>query len=338
MEKTKAVIFTKYGGPLSVGELKLPALKPKQILIKVSAASLNPVDYKRRDGGLKMLMKEHFPAAICFDCSGVVEQIGSEISKFAVGDRVCVRLRQSGSLAEYCIADEDVTAKMPDGVSFIDGAALPLAALTAYQCLLRGGLKEGESVFIAGGSGGVGNFAVQLAKHVFKAGRVVTTCSGGKADFCRGLGADEIVDYTKGNPYKAAQGPFDLVLDTVGDAAQMGGRLIKPGRFVVSIAALPDTEGFDRVGMPIPGLLRPVLAVGAMWNKWKTSPGVYSYVWMEPNAEHLQKLVNLVGDGTIKVNIDSTFEGMEKASDAFAKLESGHAKGKVVIVVRPEDK
>ena len=172
---TRAVVFTKYGGPLTVQEVKLPQLKPKQILIKVYSASLNPIDYKRRDGKTRMVIKDKFPALICFDAAGIVEKVGTEVSAFKVGDRIAARCRRSGALAEFCIADEDVCAKMPDNVTYNDGAGIPLAGQTAYQSLLRGGLKEGDSIFISGGAGGVGVFAVQLAKKVFKASRVVTT-------------------------------------------------------------------------------------------------------------------------------------------------------------------
>lgn len=333
MESTKAVTFDTYGGPLSVGTLKLRALKPKQILVKVFSVSLNPIDYKRKDGMTKLIIKDEFPAGVCFDVAGTVESVGAEVTTFKVGDRLCARSLKSGTLAEYCIVDESVSAKIPDNVSYNDAAALPLAGMTAYQSLLRGGLKEGDSVFIAGGSGGVGMFAVQLAKKVFKAGRVVSTCSGPKVDFVRSLGADEVLDYTKCNPYKDAKGPFDLVFDTVGDAAKMGGHLIKPGNFVISVAALPESGAFDRIGRPIPFFLRVALSVVYLRYKFAVSPGVYNYVFLNPNSEDLTKLINLVSDGTLKVELDSTYNGLEQGAEAFKRLETGRAKGKVVVVV-----
>jgi len=336
MESTKAIIFKHYKDVLQVGTFNLRPLKPKQILVKVYSASLNPIDVIRRDGGIKMLQKDEFPAGICFDAAGIVEQVGADVSRFTVGDRIVSRSRHAGTLAEFCIVDEDVSANLPENISFNDAAALPLAGQTALQALVRGGLAEGQTIFISGGAGGVGTYTIQLAKHVFKASRVVVTCSESKAGLCKSLGADEVIDYHKGNPYKtgAEKGAFDLVFDTVGEAAKMGGPLIKPGKFVISIASMPESGAFDRSGTPIPFFLRAILSVLSFRTKWSASPGVYNYVMLKPNQEDLTKLVGYMRDGTIRSVIDSTFDGLEKGPEAFKRLETGRAKGKVIVVVR----
>jgi len=336
MENAKAVTFAHYGGPLEVTPLQLGEMKPNQLIIKVYSSSLNPIDYKRRDGYLKMMVKDHFPAGICFDVAGLVEKVGSEVKDFTPGQRVCARSRASGTLADYCIVDEDVTSHLPENINFIEAAALPLAGQTALQCLRQGEFKKGETIFISGGAGGVGTYAIQLAKHVFGASKVVVTCSAGKADFCKSLGADECVDYRKGNPYRANDGPYDMVFDTVGDARKMGGPMIKPGRAVVSIASIPDSGTFERINVNVPFFVRALLSVGSMREKWGASPGRYFYVLLKPNAEDLNELVGHMKDKKIVSVIDSVYEGLEKGKEAFAHLETGHAQGKVVVSVRKE--
>ena len=332
----KAVTFAKYGAPLEITPLKLGELHPKQLLIKVFASSLNPVDYKRRDGMTRMIIKDEFPAMICFDVAGVVEKIGAEVQNFKVGQRICARSLKSGALADFCIVDEDVTAHIPDSVNFIEAAALPLAGLTALQSLRQGNLKKGDTIFISGGAGGVGTYAIQLAKHVFQASKVVTTCSAAKADFCQSLGADVCIDYTKVDPYSAAHGPFDMCFDTVGDARKMGGSLIKHGGHVVSVAAIPDPGAFDRIGRDTPFFLRAALAVASIRERWGASPGKYFYVLLQPNAKDLTELVGYMQQGKLKSMIDSVFEGIDKSTEAFNRLETGRAKGKVVVSIRKE--
>ena len=336
MENAKAVTFAKYGAPLEVTPLVLRELKPNQLIIKVYASSLNPVDFKRKKGYTKMLMKDHFPAMICFDVAGTVEKIGADVKEFTVGQRVCARSRDSGTLAEFCIVDEDVTAHLPESIDFIKAAAVPLAAQTALQSLRQGKLQKGQTIFISGGAGGVGTYAIQLAKHVFGASKVVTTCSAAKTEFCKSLGADECIDYTKEDPYHAKNGPYDVCFDTVGDARKMGGAMIKPGGFVISVASVPDPGTFDRIGKETPFLLRLGLTIGSIRERWGASPGTYFYLLLNPNAEDLTALVGYMKDGKMISCIDSVFDGLEKGADAFERLETGRAKGKVVVSVRKE--
>lgn len=332
------MIFEKYHGPFKVGTLQLKPLKPKQLLIKVYACSLNAMDVKRHHGQTKFITLEKLPTGSCYDVSGIVEQVGSEVTQFAVGDRVCAMadMPDAGTMAEFCIVNEPYSAKIPSNVSFVDAAGLPMAAMTAYQALALGKLAEGQSVFIAGGAGGVGTFTIQLAKRVFKAGRVVVTCSSAKAEFCKSLGADEIIDYTKGDPYKEgrSKGPFDVVLDNVGDAAKMGGALIKPGHVVVSVVAFPETGAFDRIGMPIPFWLRGIISLGSIRYKWAASPGIYKFLFMNMNSAELSKLLGYLSDGTLKTIVDTKYQGLEKGADAFAQLATGRAKGKIILEVR----
>jgi len=331
----KAVTFAKYGAPLEVTPLALRELRPKQLVVKVYSVSLNPVDFKRHQGKTKLLIKDEFPSGICYDVAGVVEKIGSEVTTFTVGQRVCARSRFAGTLADYCIVDTAVTAAIPESISFHDAAALPLAGQTALQSLRLGELKEGETVLISGGAGGVGTYAIQLAKHVFKASRVVTTCSGAKADFCKSLGADECIDYTKGDPFDTSKlGAFDVVFDTTGEARRMGGGLIKPGRTIVSVASLPEPAAFDRANKPAPFFLRVVLSLATLPIRWGASPGVYKHCLLVANDKDLTELVGYISAGKIRSCIDSVFEGLEKSQEAFTRIETGRAKGKVIVAVR----
>lgn len=338
MENGRVASFAAYRAPVVVIPLKLKELKPKQLIIKVYSASINPVDFKRLDGMLSMLVKEEFPAGLCYDAAGIVEKVGSEVTEFKVGDRVCTRSLQGGTLADYCIADENVTVHLPASISYVDGAALPLAGQTALQSLRDGNLKEGQSILISGGAGGVGTYALQLAKFVFKAARVVTTCSSGKMDFCKSLGADECIDYTKENPFNAAKfGTFDMVYDTTGEAKKMGGSLIKPGGIVVSVASIPDPEAFQRVNRPSPGLLiKTLLFFGSMRERWAASPGVYHYLMLTPNSKDLAELVGYLSEGKIKSCIDIVYDGLDKSAEAMDRSRSGRAKGKIIVNVRTE--
>jgi NADPH:quinone reductase-like Zn-dependent oxidoreductase len=333
---TRALTFAKYNAPLEVTEIPLREVKPNQVLCKVYSASLNPVDYKRWEGKTKLLMKDEFPAPICFDVAGIVMKVGSEVTEFKVGQRICARSRHSGTLAEYCVFDHDVAAALPDEISFHDAAALPLAGMTALQSLRRGGIAEGQSVFITGGAGGVGTYAIQLAKHVFKASKVVTTCSAAKAELCSSLGADVCVDYTKQDAYapESHHGEkYDVIFDTVGDARKVG-KLIKPGKHVISVASMPTNSAFDEIGKPLPFFLRPIISLISLRESWSISPGLYHYLLLLPNSKDLNELVGYMKEGKIRSIIDTVFEGLAKGPEAFERIMTGRAKGKVVVAVR----
>jgi len=334
MEAARAVTFAKYKGPLQYGPLKLAELKPNQLLIKTYSVSTNPIDFKRWDGALKMIVKEKFPTGICFDVAGVVEKVGDQVKGYSVGERVLARLRQSGALADYCIADDSVTTHLPDNVSFDEGAALPLAGQTALQALRAGNLKEGQSILISGGAGGVGTYALQLAKFVFKAGRVVTTCSGGKIEFCKALGADECLDYTKGNPFDPKIGTFDVILDTAGETLKMGGPLIKDGSRVVTVSNLPDPAAFARANIKLNFFVKAFLKFATSKFRKAAAPGVYYPVFLNPNSKDLEELVGYLSEGKVKSIIDSVFEGLDKGGEALDRMRSGRAKGKIIVHVR----
>lgn len=299
----------------------------------MNGTSLNPVDYKIREGHLKMLMSVDFPSGLGFDAAGDVVAVGSGVSRFAPGDRVMTRSRTQGTLAEYCIVDEDVASKIPDKIDYIQAAALPLAGQTALQSLRRAKLAEGESILICGAAGGVGTYIVQLARHVFKAARVVATASPPKFGFVQSLGATECVDY-KDKAAIQALGKFDVVFDCAGDAAAVGG-LIKPGRLVVSISSAPDADALARAGMPQNFLMRSLLWIGSTKERFAAyqAGGTYEFLWMNPIAADLDFLGDKMAQGLIKSVVDSEFHGLDKTAEAFTKLEKGTASGKIVVLL-----
>ena len=245
----KAVIATKYGGPevVAIVERPTPAVGPRDVLIAVRAASLNPLDYKIRDGKTKLVLPLKVPIALGCDVAGVVVAIGAEVTKFAVNDEVYARLEKlrMGGLAEQVAADESVVALKPTTLSFEEAASLPLAGLTSLQALR--GLQPGQRVLVHAGAGGVGTLAIQIAKILGLV--VVTTTSTKNVAFVTSLGADEVIDYTKENVEDRPRA-LDAVFDTLGaDSEVTSIRATKRGGVVVGVGGLPD-GAFAATWMP----------------------------------------------------------------------------------------
>lgn len=311
----RAMHYTRYGGPevLEAAELPPPRPGPGQVLIKVEASSVNPIDWKRASGALRLLMPARLPLVPGYDVAGTVAALGAGVSAFQLGARVHARIKESrgGASAELALAGLDVVTRLPDAMSMGEGAALPLAGMTALQGLRdAGGLPlEGARgrVLVVGASGGVGHLAVQLAKG---AGAQVTgVCSARNTALVRGLGADEVLDYTRPDAF-AGQAPFDLVLDCVGS---------DPHKW------LPLVAERGRYASTVPGpsvLLRR--AVNLL-----TKKGVYP-VMLQTNAADLALLDRWSEAGKLRVVIDSRFP-LAKLGEAWARSISGRAAGKIVI-------
>ncbi|MDZ4350411.1 MAG: tRNA-guanine transglycosylase [Xanthomonadaceae bacterium] len=243
----------RYGGPeqLHIGELPEPELTPDAVRIRVRAAGLNPVDFKTRDGKIRVLLRYRMPLILSNELCGEVVAVGERVRGFQAGDRVAARVAKTdvGAFAEYAVVPAALLAKVPDTVSDIDAAALPLAGLTACQCLTEVlHVKPGQRVLIHVGGGGVGHLAIQLAKSL---GAVVaTTGSAGRADFLRSLGADEVVDY-RSERFEHRIAPVDAVLDTQGgDILRRSIAHTRPGGAVVTIGGLPTPVVADAFGKP----------------------------------------------------------------------------------------
>lgn len=313
----KTVWYARYGEPsvLEVVDAPKPSPGPAQVLIAVHATSVNPIDWKRGTGKLRWLMPAKLPLVPGYDVAGTVAEVGPGVSGFAPGERVHARISDSrgGASAEFALAGLDVVTKMPAAMSFGDAAALPLAGMTALQGLRLAGVTAPSTarVLVVGASGGVGHFAVQLARAF---GATVTgVCSGRNVELVRGLGAHAVIDYTQQDAFAGA-GPFDVVLDCVGaDAARWLPLLVDGGRYASTL--------------PSPGLFARG-AFNALASK-KALP-----VLLKPNASDLAALDSLYADGKLRVVVDSRFP-LERLADAWTRSMSGRAAGKIVVDVVP---
>lgn len=313
----RAMIYRAYGGVERLEEAEIPAPVPGagQVLVRVLASSVNPVDWKRASGKMRLIMPVKMPAVPGFDVAGVVAEVGPGVTELARGERVHARIVDggTGACAELAVAGVDVTAKMPAGLSAGEAAALPLAGLTALQGLRdRAGLPlEGarERVLVVGASGGVGHIAVQIARAA--GATVVGVCSGRNAALVTGLGAHEVIDYTRPDAYRG-QAPFDIVLDCVGGSPSPWMRRLAPGgRFA---STMPGPSVFAR-----------------SFVNFMTSRKAHA-VMLKSSAADLRVLDRLVDAGKLRVVIDSRFPLAELAK-AWERSMTGHVAGKIVIDV-----
>jgi NADPH:quinone reductase-like Zn-dependent oxidoreductase len=298
----RAVLLRQTGGPdvLRVEDVEEPEPADGEVLIRVHAASINPIDWKYRRG----LMPKDLPAILGNDVSGTVER--SRADGFSDGDDV-FGVASSGGYAEFATTPARLLAKKPPGVSHEQAAALPVGALTAWQALFdRGALQRGQTVLIAGAAGGVGHFAVQLAKHA--GARVIGTGSASNRDFVLGLGADQYVDY-RSEDVGGAVGGVDLVFDTVGGetTATLLPAVRDGGRLVTIAGAPPEAEAAAR------GVRAELLV-------------------MSPSSDQLAKVAALVASGDVEVEIAQTFP-LADVAQAHALSEAGHTRGKLILTV-----
>lgn len=329
----RAYVMTRYGGPAAAELREVPVPEPKagELRIRVHAAGLNPVDFKIREGKLRVIRSYPLPIVMGNELAGVVEACGPGVKQFAPGDRVFARVDKDalGAFAEYACVSESLVAKMPERLEFTAAAAVPLAGLTALQALrdeLHAG--PGQRLFIPGGAGGVGTFALQLAKRF--GATVATTASPRGEALVRRLGADVIVDYTKEafeTVLKDYDGAFDLV---GGDTLTRSFAVVKPGGMVVSLAGPPEpTTARKDLGRPGLAPLFWLASVGPRL-RGLVRKVRYRYLFMHPSGSDLADLARRVDDGTLEVVIDRIVP-FAQIAEAFAHLESGHAKGKIVV-------
>lgn len=329
----KAVRIHAYGGPevLQLEEVAAPVPGPRDVLIRVCAASVNPVDWKIRSGGQRMVIHYRLPWILGLDVSGVVEAIGARVTRFKVGDEVwsSPTHRRPGTYAERVCIDEREVARKPGNLSHDEAASLPLVGLTAWQCVVeKGRLQKGQSILVHAGAGGVGSFAIQLARHL--GARVITTCSARNADFVRSLGADQVVDYTQERFEDV--GPVDLVLDSLGE--DVLGRNIKVlrsgGRMSNITLDLP--KHVERYG-PVLSLFT-ILGVVLWLHLWPLlRKGIRArHVIKRCDGEQLEQITELVERGAIRPVIDRILP-LEEIRTAHLHSQSHHARGKIILHV-----
>src|SRR6266487_6032466 len=330
----KALVLKRYGG-LDQGvfaDIPKPALKPDEILVRVHAAGLNPIDYMIPKGTFKPMLRFQLPATLGSDLAGVVVEVGSRVTRFKPGDAVFASifdLSGTGALAEFALVPENAGALKPAHLDFVQAASIPMVGLTSWQALKeRAHLKPGQKVFIPAGAGGIGTFAIQLAKYL--GAKVGTTTSTGNVDLVRSLGADEVIDYKK-QQFENVLRDYDAVLGTVrGDAIEKSLRILKPGSNVVSLvgpsdAAFARARGMNFFMVFVIGLLSQKIIRHAKKRGIK-----YSFLFVHPDGQQLAEIGELLKAERIRPVIDKVFL-FDQAKEALAYLENGRAKGKVVV-------
>jgi NADPH:quinone reductase-like Zn-dependent oxidoreductase len=313
-KQMRAAVYDEFGGPekVQVRNIDIPDVKEGEVLVRIKAAGVNPVDYVVREGYLKDFLPYSFPIIPGWDVAGIVEERGFSARRFSVGQEVYAYARrpvvQYGTFAEYIVLPESYLAERPKSISWEETAGIPLVGLTAYQSLLdAGNLQEGQTVLILGASGGVGSLGIQLAK--VKGARVIAVASQKNHAFMRELGADETIDYQDTNIGEAvkaiAPGGVDLIFDCAsGETLEQSLAVLKPSGKLVSIL----NQGKD---------LNPDIN--------------FEYVFVEPNAAQLEHLRELVDAGRLKVHVSGTYS-LDKAVEALNQIQTAHTTGKIVIV------
>jgi len=330
----RAYVLHRYGSAEGsrLDDVPSPVPGATEILVRVRAAGLNPVDFKFRQGNLKVIFRPKLPFVLGNEVAGEVIGVGSGVTRFRPGDRIFARLAKygGGGFAEQVCVDEAHAAHMPKNIDFAEAAAAPLAGLTALQAL-RDELDvgPGKNVFISAGAGGVGTFAIQIAKWL--GAHVVTTASKRGEALVRSLGADEVIDYTTEDISKLGR-RFDAGFDLIGgETLEKTFGIMKPGTKVVSIAALPEPQtafkDLER-GWALAALFW--LASYRIRARARKINVTYRFLFMHPSGTELAELGQLIEQEKIKVIVDKKFP-FAQIADALAYVESGKAKGKVVV-------
>jgi NADPH:quinone reductase-like Zn-dependent oxidoreductase len=332
----KAFIVDRYGkgNGVLLGEMPEPALRDDDVLIEVHAASVNPVDLKIRDGMFKRFLPYRLPFILGSDLAGVVVKVGSRVRRFKPGDEVYAQSDQDriGAFAEFIAIREDGVAIKPKTLTMEDAASIPLVGLTAWQVLIeRAGLKKGQKVLIHAGSGGVGTFAIQLAKHL--GATVATTTSTANVDLVKSLGADIIVDYKK-DDFENVLSDYDVVLNSLDkDTLEKSVRMLKPGGKLISISGPPDPAFAESIGANWVMRLAIRLLSYRIRKKAERRHASYSFLFMRSSGEQLREIASLIDSGIIRPVVDTVFP-FESTKEALAYVEKGRAKGKVIVKVR----
>ena len=332
----KAFILERYGkkSSMRLGEMPKPEVRDHDVLVAIHAASLNQLDAKIRDGEFKLILPYRLPLILGNDVAGVVARVGPKVRGFKSGDEVYARPNQDriGTFAEFIAMNEADVALKPRNLTMEESASIPLVGLTAWQVLIeRAELKKGQKVLIHAGSGGVGTFAIQLAKHI--GATVATTTSAANVDLVRSLGADIVIDYKKQDFAKVLNG-YDVVLNSLGkDTLEKSLKVLKPGGKLISISGPPDIAFAKESGLN--WLFQQVMRLLSygIRRKAKRHGISYSFVFMRANGEQLSKITSLIESGVVRQVVDRIFPFLA-TNEAMDYLATGRAKGKVVVTVR----
>ncbi|HEY4081938.1 MAG TPA: NADP-dependent oxidoreductase [Burkholderiaceae bacterium] len=332
----KAFILEGYGKKraLRSAEVPEPELRDDEVLVQVHAAGVNLLDAKIRDGEFKLILPYRMPLILGHDVAGVVVKVGPRVQQFKLGDEVYARADdfRIGTFAEFVPVKEASLALKPKGVTMEEAASIPLVGLTAWQALVeKAKLKKGQKVFIQAGSGGVGTFAIQLAKHL--GATVATTTSAANVALVKSLGADVVIDY-KTQDFETILRDCDVVLNSQdGKTLDKSLRVLKGGGKLITISGPPDPAFGKEIGAP--GFVKLVLRLlsSGVRRRAKSRGIDFSFLFMKASGSQLREITRLIEAGAIRAVIDKVFP-FESTNEALAYVESGRAKGKVVIKLR----
>lgn len=325
--------YAKSGNELRVAEMPEPEVREHDVLIRIHAAGVNVLDSKIKNGEFKLILPYRLPLVLGNDVAGVVVRTGSGVRNFKPGDEVYARPGKDriGTFAEFISVAEPDLALKPTRLTMEEAAAVPLVGLTAWQALVEiAGVRAGQKVFVQAGSGGVGTFAIQLAKHL--GATVATTTSAANADLVKSLGADVVIDY-RTDDFETVLHDYDLVLHSQDNATlEKSLRVLRPGGLLISISGPPDPAFARELGKP---MLAPVMwALSRRVRKAATSREVgYRFLFMRANGDQLREITSLIDSGVISPVLDRVFP-FEKTNEAMAYVDTGRAKGKVVVKVQ----
>jgi NADPH:quinone reductase-like Zn-dependent oxidoreductase len=332
----KAFILDRYKkkGALRFGDMPEPALQDDDVLVEIHAAGLNLLDSKIRDGEFKLILPYRPPFILGHDVAGTVVRVGSKVRQFKPGDEVYARPRDSrvGTFAEFIALNEADVALKPKSLTMEEAASIPLVGLTAWQVLVeRAKLKKGQKVLIHAGSGGVGTFAIQLAKHL--GATVATTTSTANIELVKSLGADVVVDYKKEDFAKVGSG-YDIVLNSLDkETLEKSLIVLKPGGKLISISGPPDVAFAKEIGANwfLQQVMR-LLSFGIR-RKARRHRVSYSFLFMRANGQQLSQITALIEAGDIRPVMDRVFP-FQATNEALTYIEAGRSKGKVVVTIR----
>lgn len=332
----KAYTINKYGKEEKFlqSEIPQPTAKDHEVLIQIHATSINPLDFKLKNGEFKLFMPYRFPLILGHDLAGTIVEIGSKVSRFNIGDEVYSRPSDYhiGTFAEYIAVNENDIALKPKGISFEEAASFPLVALTAWQAMVeKAQLKKGQKIFIQAGSGGVGTIAIQLAKHL--GASVATSTSAANMDLVKSLGADVIIDY-KTQDFETILKDYDVVLNSQDEKTlEKSMRILKPGGKVISISGPPDPAYAQEFHLAWWMKVIMFFISSKIRKQAKKLNVEYSFLFMKANGKQLAEISNLIESGAIRPVIDKIYP-IDQLNEAMDYVSNGRTKGKVVVKVK----
>lgn len=329
----KAQVLRRYGKrrSLELADVPPPELRDDEVLVQVHAAGVNQLDSRLRDGEFKLILPYRLPLILGHDVAGTVVRVGARVRQFKPGDEVYARADdfRIGTFAEFVPVKEASLALKPEALTMEEAASVPLVGLTAWQALVgKAKLQKGQKVFIQAGSGGVGTFAIQLAKHL--GATVATTTSAANVALVKSLGADVVIDY-KAQDFEEILGNYDVVLNSQdGRTLEKSLRVLKTGGKLISISGPPDPAFGQQIGAPALVRLVVRLLSAGVRRRAKRRGVAYSFLFMKASGSELRELTPLLEAGVVRPVIDRIFP-FESTNEALAYVEAGRAKGKVVV-------